>query len=169
MNDIIIFNMTVLDLIVFITLVVLYVGGQHYYTRRTIIEYKTEILREVLGKMNSSYLDKNTKFYVSAKREPLDSYKSSEVKLKESKPLSAVEANKLKHESVTQAEIDTLLKPVFDKIVKASENGDSEIFLSGSGWYHCKNEQYKTATQQLTALGYSVWRDDNGFGVRVKW
>lgn len=169
MEDIIIFNMTISDLFIFITLVVLYFGGQHYYTRRTIIEYKTEILREVLDKLNSSYSDKRTSLYATAKKEVLGNYKLSEVEHDGIKPLSAVEANKLKHESVTQAEIDTLLKPVFDKIVKASENGDSEIFLSGSGWYHCKNEQYKTATHQLTALGYSVWRDDNGFGVRVKW
>lgn len=169
MDDIIIFNMTISDLFIFITLVVLYVGGQHYYTRRAIIEYKTDILREVLGKLNSSYLDKNTNFYASAKKGVIDSYKVSEAYLDEAKPISAEEANKLKQESVTQAEVDTLLKPVFDKIAKASEKGDSEIFLSGSGWYHCKNEQYKIATQQLTALGYSVWRDNNGFGVRVKW
>ena len=119
-----------------------------------LLDYKIAFLKDTLGKLEN---------IGKGGFEPL------EVSPDGIKPLSAVEANKLKHESVTQAEIDTLLKPVFDKIVKASENGDSEIFLSGSGWYHCKNEQYKTATQQLTALGYSVWRDDNGFGVRVKW
>lgn len=128
-----------------------------------------KIQKMSIDKFNSSYSDKRTNFYASAKKEVLDSYKVPEVYLDEVKPLSAVGANKLKQKSVTQAEVDALLKPVFDKVVKASEKGDSEIFLSGSDWYHCKNEKYKTATQQLTALGYSVWRDNNGFGVRVKW
>lgn len=92
-----------------------------------------------------------------------------EVNLDVVKPLSAVEAKKLKQESVTQTDIDNLLKPVFDKISKASEKGDSEIFLSGSGWYWNDNEKYKTATQQLTDLGYNVWKDSDVFGVRVKW
>lgn len=130
---------------------------------------KLKIQKVSIDKFNSSYSDKCTNLYASAKKGVIDSYKVSEEYLDEAKPLSAIEANKLKQESVTQAEVDILLKPVFDKVAKASEKGDSEIFLSGSGWYYCKNEQYKTATQQLTALGYSVWRDDNGFGVRVKW
>ena len=128
MNDIIIFNMTVLDLIVFITLVVLYVGGQHYYTRRTIIEYKTEILREVLGKMNSSYLDKDAKFYASAKREHLDSYKSSEVKLKEAKPISAEEANKLKSEEVEittpESKVKVFVIPTNEELVIARDTAE---------------------------------------------
>ena len=97
-----------------------------------------------------------------------DSYKRKIVTAPIS-PITAEQANKLKQALVTQAQVDCLLKPVFNKVAKASEKGDSEIFLSGSGWYHCKNELYKTATQQLTALGYNVWRDNNGFGVRVKW
>lgn len=162
--DNIVFNMTALDLFIFITLVAVYIGGQHYYTYRTILGYKTKILKEVLDKLDNSYTDKKTNLHASSRREILGS-----CKIRDGVLLSAVEAKKLKQQSVTQEEVDTLLKPVFDKVAKASEKGDSEIFLSGSGWYHCKNEQYKTATQQLTALGYSVWKDNNGFGVWVKW
>ena len=85
------------------------------------------------------------------------------------KPLGAVDANRLKQESVSQADVDTLLKPVFDKVAKASEKGDSEILLSGRDWYYNKNEKYKEARQQLESLGYSVWKDNDGFGVWVKW
>lgn len=83
--------------------------------------------------------------------------------------ITAEQANKLKQSSVTQTEIDTLLKPVFDKIAKASEKGDSEIFLSDRDWYYNKNEKYKEARQQLERLGYSLWNDNDGFGVWVKW
>ena len=84
-------------------------------------------------------------------------------------PITAEQANKLKQSSVTQTEIDTLLKPVFVKVAKASEKGDSEIFLSARDWYYNKNEKYKEARQQLESLGYSVWKDNDGFGVWVKW
>lgn len=84
-------------------------------------------------------------------------------------PMTAEEANKLKQKSVTQVQVDALLKPVFDKVAKASEKGDSEIFLGGRDWYYNNNEKYKLATQQLTKLGYGVWKDNDGFGVRVKW
>lgn len=145
------------NILLFISTVLLLIDSS-----RLVKELK--IQKMSIDKFNSSYSDKRTNFYASAKKEFLDSYKPTNVK-----PLSAVEANKLKQESVTQSEVDELINKVFNKIYKASEKGDSEILLSGSDWYHCKNEKYKTATQQLTALGYSVWRDDNGFGVRVKW
>lgn len=84
-------------------------------------------------------------------------------------PLTAEQAKKLKKDSATQEQVNALLKPVFAKISKAFEKGDSEIFLSGSDWYYSNNEKYKLATQQLTGLGYSVWKENNFFGVRVKW
>lgn len=119
-----------------------------------LLGYKIDVLKDVLDKIEGiSEYDCNHLEYKSV----------------ESNQLSASDAKKLKQESVTQTEIDNLLKPVFDKISKASEKGDGEIFLRGRGWYWNDNEKYKTAIQQLTDLGYNVWKDNDVFGVRVKW
>lgn len=150
------------NILLFISTVLLLIDSS-----RLVKELK--IQKVSIDKFNSGYSDKRTNFYASAKKEVLDSYKVSGVYLGEAKPLRAVDANRLKQESLTQADVDTLLKPVFDKVAKASGKGDSEIFLSGEGWYYNKNEKYKTATQQLSDLGYSVWKDNDIFGVRVKW
>lgn len=119
-----------------------------------LLDYKIAFLKDTLGKLENI-----------GKR----GFETLEVSPDGIKPLSAVDTNKLKQESVTQADVDKLLKQVFDKVAKASRKGDSEIFLSGRDWYYNKNEVYKTATQQLTDLGYSVWKDNDIFGVRVKW
>lgn len=121
----------------------------YFSIMRYVHDYKANLLYRVTSDIEESY-----------KRKIVTSPMS---------PITAEQANKLKQASVTQAEVDTLLKPVFDKVAKASGKGDSEIFLSGRDWYYNNNEKYKTATQQLTELGYSVWRDNDVFGVRVKW
>ena len=149
------------NILLFISTVLLLIDSS-----RLVKELK--IQKASIGKLEGKYSDDCSNFYTNAKGETfikgLDDYKPAEAK-----PLNAVDANRIKQESVTQAEVDTLLKPVFDKVAKASEKGDSEIYLSGSDWYYNKNEKYKTATQQLTDLGYSVWKDNDIFGVRVKW
>lgn len=150
------------NIFLFIYIVLLSLGNSR-------LTKKLKMQKASIDKFNRGYSDKRANFYASAKKEVLDSYKVSEAYLDEAKPLSAEEANKLKQASVTQAEVDALLKPVFDKVAKASEKGDSEILLSGEGWHYNRNEKYKVATQQLKDLGYGVWKSNDVFGVRVKW
>lgn len=83
--------------------------------------------------------------------------------------ISAQRARQAKESSVNDEDLDELLKPVYDKIAKASENGDGEIFLNGQDWYCNTNEKYIKATKELQSLGYEVRKGDNGFGVWVKW
>ncbi|CAH1192890.1 Hypothetical protein DAL_16 [Psychrobacter phage D'Alembert] len=119
-----------------------------------ILDYKISVLKGIIDKLEDI---------------GEGDYKPTEGNPVEVKPLSAEEAVRLKQASVTQAEVNKLLKPVFDKVTNASEKGYSEIFLSGRDWYYNKNEKYKIAIQQLTDLGYSVWKDNDIFGVWVKW
>ena len=146
MSDILVIGLSWVD-VFFVTLIlissVLFV---YFSVIRHIRDYKVGLLSKVTKDIEESYKRKITTY-----------------------PVTAEQANKLKQESVTQADINNLLKPVFDKVAKASEKGDSEILLSGEGWYYNKNEKYKLATQQLTDLGYGVWKSNDVFGVRVKW
>lgn len=152
MSDILVISLSWVD-IFFVTLIlissVLFV---YFSVIRHIHNYKVGLLSKVTNDIEESYKRKIRTSPVT----PIN-------------PMTAEEANKLKQASVTQAQVDDLLKPVFDKVAKASEKGDSEIFLSGEGWYYNKNEKYKLATQQLTGLGYGVWKSNDVFGVRVKW
>lgn len=83
--------------------------------------------------------------------------------------MSAQQARQRKEDSVDKESLVALLKPVYDKISQASDRGYGEIFLSGRDWYYNKNEKYMKATEELTGLGYQVWKDRGGFGVWVKW
>ena len=149
MSSVLVISLSWVDIFFVVLMLVSSTLFVYFSIMRYLHDYKVNLLCRVVSDIEESYKSK----IVTA---PMSS-------------ITAEQANKLKQQSVTQEEVDTLLKPVFDKISKASEKGDSEIFLSGSGWYYCKNEQYKTATQQLTDLGYSVWKDNDIFGVRVKW
>lgn len=148
------------NILLFISTVLLIIDSS-----RLVKEIKKQ--RKGLDKIED-YSEAGSNFYTNTKGgtfiEGLDDYKPQELY-----SLSAVDADKLKIKSVTQIEVDSLLKPVFFKIKEASERGDSEVFLSGSGWYYNKNEKYKVATQKLNDLGYSTWKNNDGFGINVKW
>lgn len=89
--------------------------------------------------------------------------------LRVTEPFDAKEAKNVVLNSASDKEVQEILLPIYDKIHKASEKGGSNIFLSGRDWYYCDNEKYKKAKDELLCLGYQVWRDNNGFGVQIKW
>ena len=71
--------------------------------------------------------------------------------------------------SATDEEIDRILDLVFDKVYKASNKGDSEVYIHGKDWFHRDNIKYKEAAKRLEGLGYSIWRRSKALGVIIKW
>lgn len=83
--------------------------------------------------------------------------------------ISAKHAKGFVEACATDEEIGKILDPVFDKIYKASNNGDSEVYIHGKDWYYRDNIKYKEAGERLEGLGYSVWRGGRTLGVIIKW
>lgn len=69
----------------------------------------------------------------------------------------------------TDEEIDKILDPVFDRVYKASNKGDSEVYIHGRDWYYRDNIKYKEAAERLEGLGYSICRGGKTLGVFIKW
>lgn len=149
MSSVLVISLSWVDIFFLVLVLVSSALFVYFSIMRYLHNYKVNLLYRVISDIEESYKRKIVTAPIS--------------------PITAEQANKLKQSSVTQTEIDTLLKPVFVKVAKASEKGDSEIFLSDRDWYYNKNEKYKEARQQLESLGYSVWKDNDGFGVWVKW
>ena len=82
---------------------------------------------------------------------------------------SAKQAKGFVEASATDDEIDKILDPVFDKVYKASNKGDSEVYINGRDWFHRDNIKYKEAAKRLEGLGYSIWRRSKALGVIIKW
>ena len=83
--------------------------------------------------------------------------------------ISAKDAKGFVEASVTDEELDNILDPVFDRIYKASNKGDSEVYIHGRDWYYRDNIKYKEAAERLEGLGYSIWRGGKTLGVIIKW
>ena len=83
--------------------------------------------------------------------------------------ISAKNAKEFVEASATDEEIDKILNPVFDKVYKASNRGDSEVYINGRDWFHRDNIKYKDAAKRLEGLGYSIWRRSKALGVIIKW
>ena len=83
--------------------------------------------------------------------------------------ISAKDAKGFVEACATGEEIDKILEPVFDKIYKASNKGDSEVYIHGRDWYYRDNIKYKEAGERLEGLGYSIWRGGKALGVIIKW
>lgn len=83
--------------------------------------------------------------------------------------ISAKHAKGFVNACATSDEIDKILDPVFDKVYKASNKGDSEVYIHGRDWYFRDNIVYKEAGKRLEGLGYSVWIEGNNLGVIIKW
>ena len=83
--------------------------------------------------------------------------------------VSAKDAKRFVEDSVTDEELNKILDPVFDKIYKASNKGDSEVYIHGRDWYYRDNIKYKEAGERLEGLGYSIWRGGKTLGVIIKW
>ena len=83
--------------------------------------------------------------------------------------VSAKQAKGFVEASVTDEELGKILDPVFDKIYKASNKGDSEVYIHGRDWYYRDNIKYKEAAERLEGLGYSIWRRGKTLGVIIKW
>ena len=84
-------------------------------------------------------------------------------------PISAKNAKEFVEASVTDEELDKILDPVFNKIYKASNKGDSEVYIHGRDWYYRDNIKYKEAGERLEGLGYSIWRGGKTLGVIIEW
>lgn len=83
--------------------------------------------------------------------------------------ISAKHAKEFVEACATDEEIDKILDPVFDRIYKASNKGDSEVYVHGRDWYYRDNIKYKEAAERLEGLGYSIWRGGKTLGVIIKW
>lgn len=83
--------------------------------------------------------------------------------------ISAKDAKKFVEACATDEEIDKILDPVFDKIYKASNKGDSDVYIHGRDWYYRDNIKYKESAERLEGLGYSIWRGGKTLGVFIKW
>lgn len=83
--------------------------------------------------------------------------------------ISAKHAKEFVEACATDEEIGKILDPVFDKICKTSNKGDSEVYIHGRDWYYRDNIKYKEAGERLEGLGYSIWREGDYFGVIIKW
>ena len=83
--------------------------------------------------------------------------------------ISAKQAKELVDASATDEEIDKILDPVFDKVYKASNKGNNEVYIHGKAWFHRDNIKYKEAAKRLEGLGYSIWRRSKALGVIIKW
>ena len=83
--------------------------------------------------------------------------------------ISAKHARGFVEACATDEEIGKILDPVFDKICKTSNKGDSEVYIHGRDWYYRDNIKYKEAGEVLEGLGYSIWRGGKTLGVIIKW
>ena len=83
--------------------------------------------------------------------------------------ISAKHAKRFVEACATDEEISRILAPVFDKVYKASNKGDSEVYIHGRDWFHRDNIKYKEAAKRLEGLGYSIWRKSRALGVIIKW
>ena len=83
--------------------------------------------------------------------------------------ISAKQAKELVDASATDEETDKILDTVFDKVYKASNKGDSEVYINGRDWFHRDNIKYKEAAKRLEGLGYSICRRSKTLGVIIKW
>lgn len=83
--------------------------------------------------------------------------------------ISAKDAKGFVEACATGEEIDKILDPVFDRIYKASNKGNSEVYIHGRDWYYRDNIKYKEAGEALEGLGYSIWRGGKSLGVIIKW
>lgn len=83
--------------------------------------------------------------------------------------VSAKHAKEFVEACATSEEIDKILDPVFDKVYKASNKGDSEVYIHGREWFYRDNIKYKEAAKRLEGLGYSIRRKSRALGVIIKW
>lgn len=83
--------------------------------------------------------------------------------------VSAKDAKGFVEASLSEEELENILSPIFTKIMKASNNGDSEVYIHGRDWYYRDNIKYKEAAERLEGLGYSIWRGGKTLGVVIKW
>ena len=83
--------------------------------------------------------------------------------------ISAKQAKGFVEDSASDEEIDKILDPVFDRIYKASNKGDSKVYIHGRDWYYRDSIKYKEAGERLEGLGYSIWRGGKTLGVVIKW
>ena len=83
--------------------------------------------------------------------------------------ISAKHAKGFVEASLSEEELENILSPIFTKIMKASNNGDSEVYIHGRDWYYRDNIKYKEAGERLEGLGYSIWRGGKTLGVIIKW
>ena len=93
----------------------------------------------------------------------------SNTKVNKNFPINAKDARGFVEDSVTDEELDKILDPVFDKVYKASNKGDSKVYIHGRDWYYRDNIKYKEAGERLEGLGYSIWREGKNIGVIIKW
>ena len=148
MNDIITLSFNTEELLGLVTALILV--GVIVWLR--VKEYITDSKTKLLAKVNDDLerLHNNT-----------NSSKSFSISAKHAKEF--VEA------CATGEEIDKILDPVFDKVYKASNKGDSKVYIHGRDWYYRDNIKYKEAAERLESLGYSIWRGGKTLGVIIKW
>lgn len=83
--------------------------------------------------------------------------------------ISAKHAKGFVEASMSEEELENILSPIFTKIMKASNNGESEVYIHGRDWYYRDNIKYKEAGERLESLGYSIWKEGGHLGVTIKW
>lgn len=148
MNNIITLSFNAAELIGVLILVLLLVGYVWLRFREYITDSRMKLLTEVNDDLER--LHNNTK-----------ASKNFSISAKNAKGF--VEA------SLSEEELENILSPIFTKIMKASNNGDSEVYIHGRDWYYRDNIKYKEAGERLESLGYSIWREGKTLGVFIKW
>ena len=83
--------------------------------------------------------------------------------------ISAKDAKGFVEASLSEEELENILSPIFTKIMKASNKGNSEVYIHGKDWFYRDNIKYKEAAKRLEGLGYSIWRKSRALGVIIKW
>ena len=148
MNDIITLSFNIVELCVLATALLLVGAIVWLKVKEYITDSRTKILTEINDDLER--LHHNTR-------------------VSSNFSISAKHAKEFVEACATDEEIDRILDPVFDKVYKASNKGDSEVYIHGREWYYRNNIVYKEAGERLESLGYSIWRGGKTLGVIVKW
>lgn len=148
MNDIITFSFHIAELCIIVVTVLVIV----IFIWLRIKEYNTDSRMRLLTEINDD----------------LERYNNN-TRVSKNFSISAKHAKGFVEACATDEEIDKILNPVFDRVYKASNKGDSEVYIHGRDWYYRDNIKYKEAAERLEGLGYSIWRGGKTLGVVIKW
>ena len=148
MNDIITLSFNIAEICILVVTVLVIVVFIWLRVKEYITDSRTRLLTKVNDNLKGLHNNAktNTNFSISAKH-----------------------AKGFAEASLSEEELENILSPIFTKIMKASNNGDSEVYIHGRDWYYRDNIKYKEAGERLESLGYSIWREGKTLGVFIKW